>query len=116
MIVTPERVVTKGTARKGGGAAVFLVAQENADEAVREVVGDFVQSRVLSGADGTFHFKLVAVVLVILMECLNQQVVDGEPDGTAPVGIATKQAAPRVAGLVLHCVGIPINFHRHGLV
>jgi hypothetical protein len=32
------------------------------------------------------------MIVMELLEALNQEVIDGEPDGAAPVGVAAKEA------------------------
>src|SRR5260370_30389700 len=73
------------------GAASSLITQEQTDKAAREVSGNFFQGQVLAGARGAFHFKIVAVVEIKLLQRFDEEIVNGEPDATTPLGIAPKK-------------------------
>ena len=54
------------------------------------------------GASWAFDFEIVAVKPVKLAQGLDNHEVDGEPYGSAPVGIPAEMIALRFAGLVGH--------------
>src|SRR6202022_1791829 len=63
----------------------FLIAQPNLDQPIGKFVRDFFEVHELPGAGWTFHFEIVAVVVMKLLKRFDQQIVDWEPDWTAPV-------------------------------
>ena len=56
---------------------------------------------VWTAAGRALHLERVPEVAVVDAERLDQQVVDREPHGTAPVGVAAEQVARRLGGLVV---------------
>ena len=64
-------------------------------------IGDLVQRQILARAGRALDREVVAVVVVELLERLDDQVVDREPDRAAPVRVAAEQAAVRLGRLVL---------------
>ena len=53
--------------------------------------------------------------MVVTFESFNQQIVDGEPDRTAPVGVSAEEGAPRFAGLVGHFVRLAGDVEAIGI-
>ena len=53
-----------------------------------------------AGAGGAFDLEIVAVVVMELLQRLDDQVVDREPDRPAPVRVAAEHARIRFARLV----------------
>ena len=56
-----------------------------------------------AGAGGEFHLEVVAEVILISLERLDQQKIDREPNRAAPVGIAAEQARAPGLWLVQEC-------------
>src|SRR5579871_235740 len=92
-----------------------FIAQEEVDEPVREVIGNRIQRQILPRAGGAFDQKIITIVVVELLQGLNQQIVDREPDRTAPVRVTAKQAAARFGRLIAHRVGLPIDGQLEGV-
>jgi RNA polymerase sigma factor (sigma-70 family) len=47
------------------------------------------------------HLERIAVVQVILLQCHQNEKINGHPDGAAPVGVAAEQVCPRLAWPVI---------------
>src|SRR5579859_3598452 len=73
------------------------VPQEDAAEPGPELGGHLVDAHEFSGAGGALHPKVVAVVVVKLLQRLYDQVIYRKPDGTAPVGVPSEHARGRFA-------------------
>src|SRR5262249_19880255 len=91
-VVAPVGVGLKllGTAVYGPAAA--LVAQEDAGESVRDVLGDLEEIHHLAGTGRAFDLERVTVVQVEVQERSDEQGVDRHPDRSAPVGVAAEHA------------------------
>ena len=63
---------------------------------LRELVGDLVDRVIAAGAGRALDLEVVAVVVVELLQRLDDQVVDRQPDRPAPVGVAAEQAATSI--------------------
>src|SRR5262249_17471656 len=67
------------------GAAAVLVAQEDVVQAAGDLAGGLPERRGPAGAGGEFDAEVVAGEVVELLQRLDEQEVDGEPDRSAPV-------------------------------
>src|SRR5579883_2746477 len=83
---------------------------------MREFSSDLLQGQIATGAGGTFDGELVSVVAVECLQSLDKQVVDGEPDGAAPVGVAAEEAGLRLRRFVSDGMRHAINVERVGMV
>ena len=54
--------------------------------------------------------------MIEFLQGFDQQVVDGEPDGTAPVGVAAEKPAARFGRLVADGMGLAIYVEGVGMV
>lgn len=90
-VIAPVGITLQRFVIAVAGAASSVITQEQPDKAAREVSGNFFQVQVLAGARGAFHFKIVAVVEIKLLQRFDEEIVNGEPDGTTPVGIAAEE-------------------------
>ena len=62
------------------------------------------------------HLEAVAVVLVEPLQTLDQEESRGQPDRTAPVRVAAKHAAERVAGPVVDTELFAVDLRRPRVV
>ncbi len=85
-------------------SAAFFISKEYTCHAARKFSRYFPQSHHLSRSGWKLNLKVVAKVVMELLERLDQQVVHRKPDGAAPVLISTEQPGRRLAGLVIHAV------------
>src|SRR5215831_8717248 len=86
-----------------------LLAQEDVRQARREVLRDLPERALHARAGGTLDEKLVAVVVMEPLQRLNEQKVDGKPDGAAPVRVPTKQPGARLARFIVDGVFTTIH-------
>src|SRR6516165_10607981 len=93
---------------ESGSSAVF-VAQEKARQASTQFVRHFVDCDEPPRAGRAFDFEFVAVVVMELLQRFDEQVIDGEPDRSAPVGIAAEKVGVRLAGLISDGMGHAAN-------
>src|SRR5262245_8809742 len=90
-IFVEEHVVTEvGVAGEFGvifqhRALAVGAPEEEPGEAAGEFECDFVDGDESTGASGAFHFEIVAVVVVELLERLDEEIIHGHPDGAAPI-------------------------------
>src|SRR5688572_21619641 len=78
--VAPVRIPLEQLDLAEHGAAAVVVAQEYALQAPRDVGRDLPQRRLLAGARRCLDQKVVAVVVVKLLNCLDEQEIDRKPD------------------------------------
>src|SRR5258708_6573235 len=89
-VVTPVEITLQLVVFRIVRAVSRLAPQEKADEALREFIGTLLQGQILARSRRALDLKIVAVVMIELLQSLDQQVVDGKPDGAAPVGVAAE--------------------------
>src|SRR5262249_39312128 len=87
--ILPVRVVSVDVDAVEDGPLSGLIQQEDPRQPLRELSVDLSQREHLSRAGRAFDLEVVAEVLVIAAEGLEDQVVDREPDRTAPVRVAS---------------------------
>src|SRR5882724_708237 len=86
------------------------------EENARETPGNFC-SRIpqrcpFAGARWEFHRKTITIKVVKLLERLNKQEIDGEPNGPAPIGIAAEQARARFRRFIVHTMIAAVYAHH----
>src|SRR5438876_602972 len=69
----------------------------------------------LAGTSRAFDFEIVAVVMMKLLEGFDQEVIDREPDRTAPVGVAAENAGLRFGRFVADDFFFAANRDRVGM-
>src|SRR5436309_5234648 len=84
-------------------------AQENTGQASGELSRYVPEGRALTRSGRALDLKAGAVEVVELLEGLDQQVVDGKPDRSAPVGISAEEARARFCRFVVHAVFVAID-------
>ena len=99
-----------------GGAAAFVVAEEGAGEAAGDFGGDLPEVHEDARAGGALHLELLAIVVMEFLERFDEQIVDGEPDGAAPVGVAAEDAGAGFGGLITDSVLVARRFEAIGVV
>src|SRR5437764_145375 len=85
-----KQISVRGASRTGVGLAVsrgslertlaVLIARPDFDQAIRELVRDIFQMHELAGAGRAFHFEIVAVIMMKLLERFDEEIIDREPD------------------------------------
>src|SRR5271165_1217330 len=95
--------------------AAFFIAKKNVRHAARQFSRHFPQGHCLSRSGGELNLKVVAQVVMKLLERLDQQVVQREPNGATPVGIPAEQSSRRLAGVIIHAVLHPVHMKEIGV-
>ena len=86
------------------------------DQPHGQVARDVAQAKATTGAGRVLDRERLAEPVVPAQQRLDEQVVDREPDRTAPVGVAAEQAGRRLAGLVVDRRGDAPDRHAERLV
>src|SRR6516165_3115176 len=98
--VAPVRIALKLFGSPEYRPAIAGVAQKYARQPLRQFVGGFVEREETARPVWTFNFEVVSVVVMEFLERLDNQIIDGEPDWSAPIGVSAEQAGMRLCGLV----------------
>src|SRR5437016_2764213 len=96
-------------------ASVFI-AQEDRGESSGDLRRDLGERELPAGAGGKLHREALAQVMVELLQRLDQEVVDREPDRPPPVGVAAEQPARRLRRLVADPIFGAVDLQHVGLV
>src|SRR3974390_119374 len=83
-----------------------VLARKNTDQTVREFGADLLQVHKLTGASGTFDFEIGPDIAIPAIESVDQHEVHGEPDRTAPVGVASKHSGRGFGWVIVHGEGL----------
>src|SRR3989442_13201965 len=98
--VAPLRAALSALVDAVHGPRAVGAFQEQAGEPARQFGGDLPQREQVAGPGWAFHFEVVAVIVMKSLQRFDQQVIDGEPDGAAPVRVSAEGRAPRLRGVV----------------
>ena len=109
--VAPVRVVLELFRAAKHRTPAGLVAQEDALQAIGDLVGHLGERHQRAGAGGTLHAEGVAVVGVELDQRANEEDVHREPHRAAPVGVPTEHPAVRLGRLIRDLVILPSDVH-----
>src|ERR1700761_7457928 len=74
------------------------------DNPFGELVGDGFQRQLLSGAYGVFYHESFTIEFSILPDASDDEIIDGYPYRSAPVGIPAKKVGCRVARVVFDII------------
>src|SRR4051794_41925439 len=94
------RVLCVAKVRAVTGAPAAGARQKDTAEPCGELRRDLLEIQVASRARRAFDAQRVTVIVVITLERLEHEVVQREPDRTAPVRVPTEQSRRRVTGRV----------------
>ena len=83
--------------RRGTGARPWRRAGRGRRGAARDLARDLREVHEDARAGGALDAQVVAVEVVVALQRLDEQVVDGEPDRAAPVRVAAEEAGRRLA-------------------
>src|SRR5580658_3166200 len=114
--VLPVGIALEQFRAASDGAAALLVTNENVNEAAGDFGRHFPEIYFASRSRREFHFEVLAVVMVVLLQGFDQEIVHREPDGAAPVGIAAKNAAGGFGGFVVYAVDVAIDLDFIGMI
>src|SRR5512145_965023 len=121
VFVQPDEVPPVRVGLELGDASVdrpspIRPAQENAGQASGELSRYVPESRAQTRPGRALDLEAGAVEVVELLKGLDQEVVDGKPDRSAPVGVSTEEAGARFCGFVVHTVLAAIDDEHVGTV
>src|SRR5216684_3696607 len=105
VFVEPEHlspVWIPGESRVGteAGAKAIRIRQEELRQTPAQIARHFQQAHPLSRPGRAFHLERIPVEVMVALQCLDQQIVEGKPDRTSPVRVSSEQPAARFAGLI----------------
>mmetsp|Transcript_1014 Transcript_1014/g.1902 ORF Transcript_1014/g.1902 Transcript_1014/m.1902 type:complete len:336 (-) Transcript_1014:1955-2962(-) len=109
-VVAPQGILP-GVVAAEAGAAAFLVDHEHVAHALFEFQRDLPQVQLVAGVRGALDHEGLAVVEVVLLKALDEQEVDGIPDGPAPVRVAAEHIRPGFAWLIADAVFLAVVGH-----
>ena len=75
-----------------------------------------IEVHFLPGTGRTFHDEVIAVEGIVLQQRPDDQRVDGHPDRSAPVGVATKHAGIGFAGQIRDAVFLAARVEHVGML
>src|SRR5262245_43915652 len=88
--IAPMRVALKFLRAAEDRPPALFVPQENSRQALGDFAGDLPQIQIDSRSSGIFDLEVITEKEVKFLQRLDEQVVDGKPDRTAPVGVPAK--------------------------
>lgn len=97
-------------------SSTMFVSGEDMDKTMLNFFCRAGEGHVVSASCRTFDSETIAVILVESLERLDEQKIDGEPDGASPVGVTTKHAGARIAWPVANTKFVAIDVHREGVI
>ena len=89
--ITPVRVGAVFFSFSVTRALAIFNRQEDAREPARKLLRNFVEREHFSRTYRTLYFQLIAVEMVVALECFPDEVIDRELDRAGPVGVATEE-------------------------
>src|SRR5580704_5084662 len=107
--VPPVGIALEQFGAASDGAAAHFVTNENVNEAAGDFGSHGPEIHFATRSRREFHFEVLAVVMVVLLQGFDQEIVHREPDRAAPVGIAAENAAGGFGGLVIDAADMVID-------
>src|SRR6516225_1972534 len=89
--VVPIRIPLKQVDRAKHRPTAIRVVEEDSGEPSRDLPGDFPERHHPAGSSRAFDPIAIAEIMVELLQRFDDQEIDGEPDRTAPVGVAAEE-------------------------
>src|SRR5262245_35557874 len=102
--VVPVRVALEVVVRAEHGPAPLGIAYEDRRESARELLRHVPQGHQAARAGRAFHLVSVSEIVMKLLQGLDQQEVDREPDRPPPVRVAAEESSGRFGRLVVDAV------------
>ena len=107
--VPPVRVLGVAVVRAVTGATPSRIRKEETGQPATQVVSDLLEIEHPAGASWAFHAQTVAVEVMVAFQRLDQQIIDREPHGAAPVGVAAEEAGSGFTRLVVHSMFLTVE-------
>mmetsp|Transcript_36599 Transcript_36599/g.103211 ORF Transcript_36599/g.103211 Transcript_36599/m.103211 type:complete len:274 (+) Transcript_36599:98-919(+) len=114
--VVPEVARGELVVHLHGRPAPVLAALEQAHETVAQRVGDLEDRHLVARAGRVLDEKPVPVVRGELLQGLDDQVVDGEPDGAAPIRVAAHDDHRRLRRVVAELAAGAVELEDVGVL
>src|SRR5918999_2034810 len=105
--VVPQGIVLKEVDRTEHRPPSLSVIEEDPRETLRDLLRHLPQRHHLTGTRRALDAEALSEVVMELLERLDDEEVDREPDRPAPVRVAAEQAAVRLGRLVVDGVAHP---------
>jgi len=86
------RIVNVSTFVPVARHAPFGIADEQVSQPPLQLLSHLEKIEKVVAACGAFHFQRFAIDLIIALQCVNKEEVDGEPDWTSPVTATPKRS------------------------
>src|SRR5262245_56350373 len=96
--VLPVRVLLEPGLVAMARAAALLVPKKDPRKTRGDLDGHVSEVHFPSGPRRALDDERISIEMVVALEGFNQEVVHGEPDGAAPVGVSTKEGRVRFRG------------------
>src|SRR5580700_4124026 len=107
--VPPVRIALEKFGAAGNGAAAVFATNENMNEAARNFGSHFPKIGFAPCTSREFDFEVFTIIVVVFLQGFDEEIVHGEPDGAAPVGIAAKNTAGGFSRLVIDAADMVID-------
>src|SRR5439155_10560490 len=114
--VLPVRIALKEFQPSCHWAPPVLSPQENMGEPPGNFGGHLPEVAFGGGMRGALHFEVFAVVVMIFLERLDQEIVDRKPDWPAPVRISAEEAGRGFRRFVADAVHISVHVNFVGMI
>ena len=85
--VLPVRVRTVQPAASVAGPFPGSIGKEEFGQTTRKLAGHLIKIHADAGPRRTLYGERIAVKVVVALKRFEQKVIDGEPDGTTPIGV-----------------------------
>src|SRR5215470_14254456 len=112
--IAPVRVGLKYFLSASDRAAAVVIAQKNVSQPAGDFCRDLPEIGLGLRMRWAFHFEVLAVVVMKLLQRFDEEIVHREPDRAAPIRIATEQTCGGFRGFVFDTahVAVDLNFVR----
>jgi len=98
------------------GRNAFFVSAKQGHEPPFELAGNLTKVHFWTCSGGKADLKAVAEEDVVAFECVDEEKVDGKPDGSSPIGVASEHAGARLSWFVADRVGLAVEVQDERLL
>src|SRR5262245_38150807 len=88
--IAPVRILLEFPGSSINRTPSLSVAQKDAGQAPAQFLSNLIEGHLLPRTGGTFNFEIIPVKGVIVQQCPDNEAIDGNPDGSTPVGVAAE--------------------------
>ena len=94
------------------GSATRFVSKEDSDQPTRDICGCFLEIRKMPRPIRALGFEIISKEVVKLLERFNQQIIEREPNGAAPIRVSSEESAVRLRRLIIDPIFVPIDMEH----